>query len=46
MFNKITTDYLHVPTNTFYENNGTFISTEGLFKKATKIIYRNKRKSD
>lgn len=45
-FNEITTDYLYVPTNTFYENNGTFINTEGLFKRATKIIYRNKKKSD
>lgn len=39
-------DYLYVPTNTFYENTGTFINTEGFFKKVTKIIYRNKMKSD
>jgi NADH dehydrogenase/NADH:ubiquinone oxidoreductase subunit G len=45
-FNRTTTDYLYVPTNTFYENSGTFINTEGFFKKVTKIIYRNKIKSD
>jgi NADH dehydrogenase/NADH:ubiquinone oxidoreductase subunit G len=44
--NKITIDYLYVPANTFYENSGTFINTEGFLKKTTKIIYKNKTKSN
>lgn len=44
--NKIRADYLYVPTNTFYENNNTFINTEGFVKKTNKIIYKQKIKSN
>jgi hypothetical protein len=44
--NKIRADYLHAPINTFYENSGTFINTEGFVKKTNKIIYKNKIKSN
>lgn len=44
--NKVKADYLHIPINTFYENNSTFINTEGFIKKTNKIIYKNKIKSN
>ena len=44
--NKIKADYLHIPINTFFENNFTFINTEGFVKKTNKIIYKNKIKSN
>ena len=43
--NKIITDYLYIPTNTFYDNEETYISTEGFIKKTTKIISKNNIKS-
>lgn len=46
LFSQITTDYLYIPTSTFYENSGTFVNTEGLFRRVTKLIHRNKIKSD
>lgn len=37
--------YFHLPTNTFYENEETFINTEGFIKRTTKLIFRKKGKS-
>jgi hypothetical protein len=30
--------YRHLPSNIFYENEGTFLNTEGFFKRTVKII--------
>ena len=38
--------YLYLPNNNFFENNETFLSTEGLIKKTTKLIFKNKTKSN
>lgn len=32
--------YVYFPTNTFFENNETFINTEGLIKRTTKLIFK------
>ena len=38
--------YMHVPTSIFYENEETFINTEGFFKRTTKLISRKKTKNN
>ena len=43
--NKNNTDYFYIPTNTYYENEETFISTLGSIKKSKKITAKNKIKS-
>lgn len=40
-----TFSYTHLITTTLFENEETFISTEGLFKRTTKIIKKNPSKS-
>ena len=42
---KISSDYLYIPTNNFYENEETYINTEGFVKRTTKIISKSKTKS-
>lgn len=37
--------YLHLPTSMFYENQETFINTEGYFKRTTKLINTKKTKN-
>jgi hypothetical protein len=37
--------YVHVPTSIFYENNETFVNTEGVFKRTLKIISRKKTRT-
>jgi hypothetical protein len=43
---KISTTYLHLPTNTFYENEEIYINTEGLIKRTTKLMSRKKTKNN
>ncbi len=38
--------YLYLPNNIFYENEETFINTEGLIKRTTKLVFRKKTKND
>lgn len=38
--------YTHVPTSVFYENEETFINTEGFFKRTTKLISRKKTRNN
>jgi hypothetical protein len=38
--------YLHIPTSTFYENEETFINTEGFVKRTTKLISRKKTRNN
>jgi hypothetical protein len=38
--------YLYLPNNIFFENQESFINTEGLIKKTTKLINRKKTKND
>lgn len=38
--------YIHVPASIFYENNETFVSTEGFFKRTLKIISRKKTRAN
>ena len=33
-------NYLHLPTSVFYENEETFVNTEGFIKRTTKLISR------
>jgi len=44
--NKITKNYLFIPNSTFYENEETFINTEGFIKRTTKLILNRKNKSN
>lgn len=39
-------NYYHLPHSMFYENNETFINTEGLIKRTTKLIFRKKTKNN
>jgi NADH dehydrogenase/NADH:ubiquinone oxidoreductase subunit G len=43
---KILNQYFYLPSNVFYENEETFINTEGFFKRTTKLIFRKKTKSN
>ena len=38
--------YYHLPHSMFYENDETFINTEGLIKRTTKLIFRKKTKNN
>nr|YP_009688015.1 NADH dehydrogenase subunit 11 [Haslea nusantara]QDX17605.1 NADH dehydrogenase subunit 11 [Haslea nusantara] len=38
--------FIYLPVDTFFENNETFINTEGLVKKSTKLISRKKTKNN
>jgi NADH dehydrogenase/NADH:ubiquinone oxidoreductase subunit G len=40
--NSINTKYHMLPSSMFYENENTFINTEGLIKRTNKIIFKNK----
>lgn len=44
--NKIAKNYLYIPNTTFYENEETFINTEGFIKRTTKLILKKKNKSN
>lgn len=47
LFNKLNLNsYFYLPTSTFYENEETFINTEGFIKRTTKLIFRKKTKSN
>lgn len=35
--------YLYFPSNTFFEDHETFINTEGLIKRTTKLIFRENK---
>ena len=36
-------NYLNLPNNVFFETNGTYLNTEGVFKKTVKFISTNKQ---
>ncbi len=36
-------NYLNLPNNVFFESNGTYLNTEGVFKKTVKFISTNKQ---
>jgi len=38
-------DYIYLPSSMFYENEETFINTEGFIKRTTKLIFRKKTKN-
>ena len=38
--NKITTNYLYMPTNTFYDNEEIYINIEGFIKKQQKLFLK------
>lgn len=40
------TNYLYLPSNTMFENQETFINTEGLIKRTTKLLLKKKTKSN
>lgn len=47
LFNKLNLDsYLYLPTSTFYENEETFINTEGFIKKTTKLIFKKQARNN
>ena len=37
----LSTKYLYIPTSMFYENNETYINTEGFIKRTTKLVFDN-----
>lgn len=39
-------NYLYLPTGVFFENEETFINTEGLIKRTNKLISKKKTKND
>ena len=39
------TNFIPIPSNSFYENNETYINTEGLTKRVTKLILKKKTKN-
>jgi len=39
-------EYFFLPSNIFYENEETYINTEGVFKRTTKLISRKKTRSN
>lgn len=45
-FNKNFNKYFYLPNIMFYENEETFINTEGFIKKTTKLIFRKQTKSN
>ena len=36
IYNKF--NYTHLPTNMFFENSGSYLNTEGIFKKSVKLV--------
>jgi NADH dehydrogenase/NADH:ubiquinone oxidoreductase subunit G len=38
--------YLYLPSSMFYENEETFINTEGFIKRTTKLIFKKKTKNN
>ena len=44
--NQILSDYLYIPSNTIFENEETFLSTDGFFKRTNKIISLKNHKSN
>lgn len=38
--------YAHIPTSVFYENEETFVNTEGFVKRTTKLISRKQTKNN
>lgn len=44
--NKTLGNYLYIPNSTFYENEETFINTEGFIKRTTKLISKKKTKNN
>jgi NADH dehydrogenase/NADH:ubiquinone oxidoreductase subunit G len=38
--------YFYLPASMFYENNETFVTTEGLIKKTTKVIVKGRAKNN
>ena len=43
--NKKLQTYIYLPSSMFYENEETFINTEGFIKRTTKLIFRKKTKN-
>lgn len=43
---NIINQYLYLPTSTFYENEETFINTEGFIKRTTKLISQKKTRNN
>lgn len=43
---KTTENYLFVPTSTFYENEETYINTEGFIKRTAKLIFKKKTRNN
>jgi hypothetical protein len=39
-------NYYYLPNSTFYENEETFINTEGLIKRTSKVIFREKTRTN
>ena len=39
-------NYFHLPNSMFYENEETFVNTEGLIKRTTKLIFRKNNKNN
>jgi NADH dehydrogenase/NADH:ubiquinone oxidoreductase subunit G len=52
LYNKISfnnekiNNYYYLPNSMFYENEETFINTEGLIKKTTKLIFKKQTKNN
>ena len=44
--NKTNSCYFYLPNSMFYENEETFINTEGLIKRTTKLIFRKHTKNN
>jgi len=38
--------YIYLPSNTFFENNETFLNTGGFVKRTTKLIFKKKSKNN
>jgi hypothetical protein len=45
-YNQMYGKYFHLPTTMFYENNDSFISTEGLVKHTIKLVSKGKVKNN
>lgn len=43
--NKILKNYIYLHNSTFYENEETFVNTEGFIKRTTKLIQRKQTKN-
>jgi hypothetical protein len=39
-------NFLYIPNNVFFDNQDTFINTEGLIKRTTKLIFKKNVKTD